>query len=155
MANIPIPQQGQPIDYQYIYQIVNNLNELSTKVTSKFSESVFDNTKSTVNVKESHRMNDFSVVAAYIDVANGTNVNAGSELPFYYTFSDINFKYPPIVTATPVMNKSSEAGKDASVVISNITKGRIDGWIAFNASKAGKVYIGVNIIAFGIPEMPA
>jgi hypothetical protein len=152
MANIPIPQQGQPIDYQYIYQIVNNLNELSTKVTSTFSDSVFDSPVS--KVKESHRMNDFSVVAAYVDVVNGVNVSSGTEKGFHYNF-DINFKYPPIVVATPIMNKSSDAGKDASVVISSITKSRIDGWVAFNASVAGKAYVGVNIMAFGIPEMPA
>ena len=151
MANIPIPQQGQPIDYQYIYQIVENLNELSTKVTSKFSESKFQNIE---NVKETRRMNDLSLVAGYTQVVVDKDVTSSKEFEFTYNF-DVNFKYVPVVTVTPVMITTTEAGKDVSVVISSVTKSQVKGFVAFNAAKKGKASVGVNIIAVGIPEIPA
>lgn len=151
MANIPIPQQGQPIDYQYIYQIVENLNELSTKVSSKFSESKFNNSE---GVKETRRLNDMSVVAGYAIVAQDKDVTSAKEIEFSYNF-DVNFKYVPVVTVTPVMISTTEAGKDVSVVISSVTKSQVRGWVAFNASKKGKASIAVNVIAVGIPEIPA
>lgn len=147
MANIPIPQQGQPIDYQYIYQIVNALNELSTKVTSKFSESIFDNGK--VFVKEKHRLNDMSLVAGYKEIST-VDATQNKVQPFEYIFG-INFKYPPIVTATPILVQDTDAGKDCSIVINTVTNSNMTGYVAFNATKAGKATVGVNIIAVGIP----
>lgn len=147
MANLPIPQQGQPIDYQYIYQIVNTLNELSTKVTSKFSESIFDNGKE--NVKEKHRLNDLSVVAGYKSIGS-VDATKDKERMFSYTFG-VNFKYPPIVTATPIMLENTNAARDCSVVISSVTRSTVTGYIAFNATKSGKANIGVNIVAIGVP----
>jgi hypothetical protein len=147
MANLPIPQQGQPIDYQYIYQIVNTLNELSTKVTSKYSESLFDNGKE--NVSEKHRLNDLSVIAGYksIGVVDATK---DKEQYFSYNFQ-VNFKYPPIVTATPIMIENTNAARDCAVVISAVTRSSVTGYVSFNATKSGKANVGVNILAFGIP----
>jgi hypothetical protein len=148
MANIPIPQQGQPIDYQYIYQIVDALNGLSTKVTSKFSESKFDNG----TIKETHRLNDLAVVAGYVEVTNNTNVNAKTELPFTYNFNN-NYKYPPVVTATPVLIKNTNAGRDSSVVINDVSTSRVTGYVSFNGAGTEKASVGVNIIAIGIPNI--
>lgn len=147
MANIPIPQQGQPIDYQYIYQIVETLNGLSTKVSSKFSESKFDNG----TVKETHKLNDMTMVAGYAVVVTNTLINVNTEFPFTYDFN-MNFKYPPIVTATPKITVNSNGAKDSSAVISEVTTSRVTGFIAFNAAKSEKVSVGVNIIAIGIPQ---
>lgn len=149
MANIPIPQQGQPIDYQYIYQIVEQLNELSTKVTSKFSESIFNNKD---NVKESHRMNDLSMIAGYVEVARDKDVTADKEIAFTYNFG-VNFKYAPVVTATVALISNTDAGRDATVVINDVQKTRVTGYVAFNAAKKGKASVGVNLIIVGVPVL--
>jgi hypothetical protein len=147
MANIPIPQQGQPIDYQYIYQIVDTLNELSTKVTSKFSESKFQNKQ---GANETHRLNDMSMVAGYALVKENADATSEKEIKFDYAFG-VTFKYPPVVTVTPIMLQDTAAGRDVSVVIKDITTTNMNGFISFNASKKGKASIGVNIIAIGVP----
>lgn len=147
MANIPIPQQGQPIDYQYIYQIVDSLNELNTKVTSKFSESTFHNKD---GVKESHRLNDLSMIAGYVEVVRGKDVTSEKEIGFSYNFN-VNFKYPPVVTASTILIENTNAGRDATVVINDVSRSRVTGYVSFNASKKGKASVGVNIIAVGIP----
>lgn len=147
MANIPIPQQGQPIDYQYIYQIVDVLNELSTKVTSKFSESRFQNKQ---GANETHRLNDMSMVAGYKQVVLSIDATSQKEVKFDYDFG-ITFKYPPVVTVTPILIEDTAAGRDVSVVIRNVTTTNMDGFVSFNASKTGKSSIGVNIIAMGVP----
>jgi hypothetical protein len=146
MANIPIPQQGQPIDYQYIYQIVEQLNELSTKVTSKFAPSKFNNRE---NVNETHRLNDLSLVAGYVSIPT-LDVTQGTEKSFEYIFG-VNFKYPPVVTVTPYMTTNTDAARDTSVVISDITTSKMTGYVSFNSTKAGKASVGVNIIAVGVP----
>lgn len=147
MANIPIPQQGQPIDYQYIYQIVDNLNELSTKVTSKFSESKFQNKQ---GISETHRLNDLSVVAGYKEVVVAKDVTSEKEIGFSYDFG-VTFKYPPVVTASPILIENTNAGRDVAVVINDISTTRMTGYVSFNAAKTGKASVGVNIIAIGVP----
>lgn len=147
MANIPIPQQGQPIDYQYIYQIVENLNELSTKVTSKFSESKIQNK---AGINETHRLNDLSVVAGYKEVVSGKDVTSEKEISFSYDFG-VTFKYMPVVTASPILIENTNAGRDVAVVINDVSTTRVTGYVSFNASKTGKASVGVNIIAIGVP----
>ncbi len=147
MANIPIPQQGQPIDYQYIYQIVDNLNELSTKVTSKFSESKFHNKQ---GINETHRLNDLSVVAGYKEVVSGVDVTANKEVGFFYDFG-ITFKYPPVVTISPILIENTNAGRDVAAVVNDVSTTRVTGYVSFNASKTGKASVGINIIAIGVP----
>jgi hypothetical protein len=147
MANIPIPQQGQPIDYQYIYQIVDNLNELSTKVTSKFSESKFQNKQ---GISETHRLNDLSVVAGYKEVVTNYDATANSEPSFSYDFG-VTFKYPPVVTISPILIENTNSGRDVSCIVNNVTTTSMTGYISFNASKSGKASVGVNIIAIGVP----
>jgi len=148
MANIPIPQAGQPIDYNYIYQIVDAVNALSTKLSSKFSESQFDNGTQ----QETRRLNDMSVVAGYTPINNGAeiSVNAGTEVQFSYDFKN-NFKYAPVVTVTPKLIRNTAPARDMSVVISSITTSKVSGYVSFNDSASGKATVGLNIIAVGIP----
>jgi hypothetical protein len=140
MANIPIPQQGQPIDYQYIYQIVDALNDLSTKVSSKFSESSFTND----TVKEKHRLNDMSVDVGMDTYSDTDSKNAISKT---HSFA-INFKYPPIVTATIVDPTGNQA---CWVTIDHITTSSMHYYIWFRDPGSKAVTGKVHIQAIGIP----
>jgi hypothetical protein len=142
MANIPIPQQGQPIDYQYIYQIVDNLNEISTKINSKFSESRFDNG----TIKEKHRLNDLAVDAGTKDYSASDSKGA---IWGTHNFG-ITFKYPPVVTATitdPTGNKA------CWVTTMSGTTSSIQYYVWFRDKGSSAVAGKIHFQAIGIPEI--
>lgn len=146
MAKIPLPERGQPVDLTYIGQIVKAVNELSTQVTTTNNKYVTIDTPTTA-VKENVKTSDMRVIGAYRDISNKT-VIAGSQGTFSVSFS--SFKFPPVVTATLVNVSGTDAGRDASVVLTSVTASGVEGVVTFNT--AGSVSVGVNIIAIGIPN---
>jgi hypothetical protein len=147
MAKIPSPEPGQPIDVSYIDQIVRAINDLSVQVSPAIYQYV------TVDVPnftpQSAKISETRVIAGYVDVVKSSNQSVGSQQPFSYQFKP-EFKYPPIVTASPINIGGTEAGKNISVVIKTISSSRVDGVVNFNSS--GDVSVGVNLIIFGIPN---
>lgn len=147
MARIPSPEPGQPIDVSYIDQIVRAINDLSVQVSPAIYKYV------TVDVpnftSQSAKISETRVIAGYIDVVKSSNQSVGSQQSFSYQIKP-EFKYPPIVTASPVNSGDTEAGKNVNVVIKKITTSRVDGIVNFNSS--GDVSVGVNLIIFGIPN---
>ena len=63
---------------------------------------------------------------------------------------DINFKYAPIVSATPINIAGTPAGQNVTVVVNKISQSRIEGVVRFNAS--GDLSLAVHLIAIGIPN---
>lgn len=147
MAKIPTPDRGQPLDVSYIYYIVDAINELaSQQVSATYKYSSID----TIAGPQNSLITDTKIVAGEATIyATETDVAAGKTEPFSYSFKN-EYKYPPIVTATPVLVSSTGSGRDVSVVIESITTARIDGKITFNSS--GKAALKINIIAVGVPN---
>mgnify|MGYP006266999025 CR=1 FL=1 len=147
MAKISPPEPGQPIDVAYIDQIVRTLNDVSIQVSPAIYKYV------TVDVpkfaSQSAKISETRVIAGYVDVVTSSNQAAGGQQTFSYQFSP-EFKYPPIVTATPVNIGGGDAGKNVTVVLRQPTTSRVDGVVNFNV--AGEVSIGVNLIIVGIPN---
>jgi len=118
MAKIPSPEPGQPIDVSYIDQIVRAINDLSVQVSPAIYKYV------TVDVpnftSQSAKISETRVIAGYVDVVKSSNQSVGSQQPFSYQFKP-EFKYPPIVTASPVNIGGTEAGKNINVVIKTIS----------------------------------
>jgi len=146
MAKIPLPERGQPLDLSYIYQIANAVNEISSDISPSVYKYVTVDTPA--SGKQGLRASETRVIAGYIEVSPNADVLAGSSQSFTYDFST-DFKYPPIVTAT-ILNTGSDTGNDVSVVLNSITTSNIKGTVRFNVG--GKVTVGVNIIAVGIPN---
>lgn len=148
MARIPLPERGQPLDLSYIYTMANAINDISSKSGSAYNYvSVDTNT----NGRQNANVSDSKFVAGYLEVFNNSTVTAGSTATFKYSFSaGQEFKYPPVVTASPVNIGKTDAGKNVSIVLTSVTKSDVSGEINFN--KAGNVSIGINIIAIGIPN---
>ncbi len=146
MAKIPSPEPGQPIDVSYIDQIVRAINDLSIQVSPAIYKYV------TVDVpnftSQSAKISETRVIAGYKDVFQGSQ-SVGGQKDFFYPFSP-EFKYPPIVTASPVNIGGTDAGKNISVVIKSVTTSRVDGVVNFNVN--GDVNVGVNLIIVGIPN---
>ena len=80
-------------------------------------------------------------------MTNNSSQNAGDEVSFSYPFSD--FKFAPIVTATPVNVTNTPAGKNVSVILKPVTTTKVEGVVKFNTT--GEATIGVNLLIVGIP----
>ncbi len=147
MAKVPLPDRGQPLDLSYIYQLaeaINNLSNQLSPVNAKYTS------VDTVNSgKQTVRTSDTRIVGGIVKITNSTVSTPGSEQSFTYSFSD--FAYAPIVTATPIITDTAntQASKDVSVILKEVTTGRVDGIVKFGS--AGVASIGVNLVIIGIP----
>lgn len=147
MSKIPLPERGQPLDVQYIYQIADALNSISDQVSSStYKYATLDTTSAG---KQSVKTSDLRVIGGYIDVATSTTVTVAQEQTFKYSFTS-DFKYAPIVTATPINVGNTPSGSDVRVVITSVTTSGITGIVKFGTG--GDLSVGVNLIAIGIPN---
>lgn len=146
MSRIPTPDRGQPIDVSYIYQIVEAVNELSAKSSSStYKYGSIDTSDGQQNLL----INEAKVVAGEkVIYQTATSVTADTTTTFSYPFKG-QFKYIPVVTATPVLMTGTTAGIEARVVITSVTTTSVDGVVKF--SSGGSAALKVNLIAVGIP----
>jgi hypothetical protein len=147
MAKLPLPERGQPLDVAYIYQVVNALNELSTQVSPATYKYV---TIDTPNLgKQSVKASEARIIGGYKEVANNSTYNSGQQVNRTYEFGT-DFKYVPVVTATPINIGGTEAGKNVSVVLTSVTTSKVDFDVTFNST--GNLSIAVNFLIVGIPQ---
>jgi hypothetical protein len=150
MSNIPVPERGQPLDLTYIYQIARTVNQLSLQ--SSFSANRFASidVPGTQLPRQDIKVTDSRIVAGYKEVTSSTATTQETSVPFFYDFPAADFKYPPIVTATPVNVSGTETGRDVVIVLKQATTSRVEGIVRFGV--AGNSTIGINIIAIGVPN---
>ena len=147
MAKVPLPDRGQPLDLSYIYQLaeaINNLSNQLSPVNAKYT------TVDTVNSgKQTIRTSDSRIVGGFINITNSSSNTPDNEHEFTYPFSD--FAYAPIVTATPIVTDTvnTQASKDVTVILTNVTTSRVDGVVKFGTT--GVASIGINLVIVGIP----
>lgn len=147
MAKVPLPERGQPLDVTYLYQLADAVNDISTQVSSAtYNYTTID----TVSAgKQNIKTSEARVIGGYIEVANNTPITAATDKTFSYDFPS-DFKYPPIVTATPVNFGNTAAGQDVVVVLKTVTTSRIEGIVRFGTG--GTASVSVNLIIVGIPN---
>jgi hypothetical protein len=145
--SIPLPERGQPLDVTYIYTMAQAISDLQAKVSSaNYNTATVDTIGSD---KAEIRTSDLKVIASRVEIFNNTTVTPTTEKDFSYSFTT-NFKYAPIVTATPVNVGNTPAGKNVSVILKNITTSRVEGSVKFGAS--GDLSVWVNLIIVGVPN---
>lgn len=147
MAILPVPERGQPLDVTYIYQIVKAINDLSEQVSPGTYKYVTLDTPTAG--KQSVKASEARIIGGYVQVTTSQTQTAGSSQPFSYNFSS-EFKFAPIVTATPINIGNTDAGKDVTVTLKSISTSKVEGLVKFNA--AGDTSIGVNLVIIGIPN---
>jgi hypothetical protein len=147
MAKVPLPERGQPLDVPYIYKLVDTLNQLSTEVSSAtYNYATID----TVSAgKQSVKTSETRIIGGYVEVANNSTVTAASDKTFSYDFPS-DFKYSPIVTATPVNIGNTPAGQNVSVILKTVTTSKVEGVVRFGAS--GDLSLAVHLVIIGIPN---
>jgi hypothetical protein len=147
MAKLPTPDRGQPLDVSYIYQVVDAINDISEQIsTATYKYASIGSTSGTENVL----ITDTKVVAGTVDIYSTlTDVTPGLTVDKSFSFGTGEFKYPPIVTATPVLTSQSQNGSNLSVTIKQITTSRVDLSVTFFGT--GKAALKLNLIAIGLP----
>jgi hypothetical protein len=147
MAILPVPERGQPLDVTYIYQIVKAVNDLSEQISPGVYKYVTVDTPT--SGKQSVKASEARVIGGYVQVTTSTTQTAGSSKPFSYAFGT-DFKFAPVVTATPINIGSTDAGKDVTVTINSVSTSKVEGTVKFNTG--GDTSIGINLIVVGIPN---
>jgi hypothetical protein len=145
MARIPVPQRGQPLDVSYIYNLVDTVNQLSDIVGTNQSVTQIQNTKA--GISNTIATGRASILGATVNVATSLQIKTiGEQESFVINY---NFKYPPIVVATPWNTGDTDAGKNVSVVITKVSNSSASFLVRFDAT--GVATVDVNVLAIGIP----
>jgi hypothetical protein len=150
MANIPVPERGQPLDLTYIYQIANAVNQLSLQSSYSANKFVSIETPAANVGRQDIKISESRMIGGYHQLSPNANVTTGMAIEFSYSFPGADFKYPPIVTATPINISGTEAGKDVNVILTLVTTSKVEGVVKFGTS--GTASIGINILAIGVPN---
>jgi hypothetical protein len=147
MSILPVPERGQPLDVTYIYQIVKAINDLSVQVSPSTYKYVTVDTPT--SGKQSVKASEARIIGGYVQVTTSTTQTAGSSQSFSYDFST-DFKFAPVVTATPINVGNTDAGKDVTVTLKSVSTSRVEGTVKFNTG--GDTSIGINLVIIGIPN---
>ena len=147
MSKIPLPERGQPLDVQYMYQLADAVNSISDQVSSSTYKYATVDTASAG--KQNVKTSELRIIGGYLDVATNTTVTVSQEISFSYSFKS-DYKYAPIVTATPVNVGNTPSGIDVRVIISSVTTSNVSGVVKFGTG--GQASVGINLIIVGIPN---
>jgi hypothetical protein len=141
MAKVPsLPSNGQPIDTQYIYDIVNSLISINSELASYGSSSI--RSEKTVSKSKTNSISfDAQTVTA---VSSGSEVKKGESKTGSVSFSTF-FNKTPVVTATLVAKGTTTV--KATVTITAVDTTSVYYKIDFDSS--GKTTLDLNIIAIG------
>ena len=145
MAKLTVPQRGQPLDVSYMYSLVETVNQLSDIVgtTQNVTQIVASDGKS--NTVATGRA---GIVGITTNVASSKTITTSeNQIPFTVSYS---FKYPPIVVATPFNTGNTDAGKNVSVVITQVSSTSASFLVRFDTT--GVATVDVNVLAIGIPN---
>lgn len=147
MAKIPLPERGQPIDVAYLYQMASAVNTLSDKV----SDTIYNYTSVDTPAagKQNIKTSQSRIVAGVYRLDSFSEQQATSTKTFTYSWTT-EFKYPPVVSATPVNRISGGAGDQTSVVITQVTTSSVSGIVRFNAS-GNNISVDIHLLMIGIP----
>lgn len=146
MAKLPLPDRGQPLDVTYMYAVASAVNDIATEISSATYN--YTDVKTREAGDQTITTAQARIVCGYVDVVTNENVIAGTTKTFSYGYNS-DFKYAPIVTATPVNTGSTPIGNEVQITLTAITTGRVDGILKFN--QTGIASVSINIMAIGIP----
>lgn len=141
MAILPLPQRGQPIDYDYMYQLTDAINKLSNQVQKATSGNIIDKDatgRGAVKVPGSETL----IVAKKVS-KTFKRQDANREITVDF---GANFAYPPVVT-TSVLIPTAQPGYGLARIIS-ITQTSVT--LRLQTDADGTKDAIVQIIAVGI-----
>lgn len=142
MAQVPsLPSNGQPIDTQYVYDIVSSLISINGELATTGYSDVQASNSSDINVKT----NNLKFQAKSQNVVNSASVSKNAP-----TTGQVFFKTPftqtPIATATLVSKTTSSQG--ATLTITGVDNSAV--YYTVNYTTSGKTTLDINVIAIGV-----
>jgi hypothetical protein len=141
MGAIPLPERGQPLDLNYLYEVVNQLNNITNTVTSK------SNAISRINSQSLTTSN--LVIFGDSKPFSADNVAINSNTTVTFNFNQ-PFKFPPVIVCSIENRLNNSIGQN---VVSTVTQVNNSGaTVNLRFGTAGVVGLVVNIIAIGIPN---
>jgi len=143
MARVPLPERGQPLDVSYIYSLAQAINDVSVAVSDG------SNHTSKINA-QSLQTSNTRFVATTQQVSSGEAAKGGDLITNNEFSFDYEFKYPPVVTISPVNVGMNDEGANVIVSIKEVTTSKVVYDVLYNTT--GTVSISVNIIAIGVPN---
>ena len=117
MAILPLPQRGQPIDYDYLYQIAESINKLATQVSSTNAGNVIDSSAGVV--KTNVTIGETLIVAKKVNVSVTGSLAVNTAKSFTIEFGTA-FKYPPVVTLTALRNSTNNTANVDILVLTSM-----------------------------------
>jgi hypothetical protein len=148
MGNIVrIPNPGQPIDATYLFELANAINKVASQIATSPTAQILTVDTQTAG-KQSIKTSEARIIGGYKEVVSNS-VSANAVVSWSYEFA-ADFKYPPIVTATPISVVGSDAGSSVSVMIKAVGQNSVSGTVTFAGS--GNLTVGLNLILIGIPN---
>jgi len=138
MAAIPLPERAQPLDVNYLYDMVSQINSITNTIAVRATSTSRINTNSdtTSNLKFYAETKSIST----------TNASGNGTESFFFNYPE--FKFTPVVTITVVNNTGSSAGDNVIATLRNVGTSRCEGVVRFNVS--GAVNLSINMTAIGI-----
>lgn len=138
MGAISLPERGQPLDVTYIYDMANQINNLTNTISlrSTSSSRINENSDATSNLK----------FYAATKTLSTTNASGNTTESFFFTYPE--FRFTPVTTIAVVNNSGSTAGDDVTASLRTVTTSRSEGVVRFGTS--GAVNLSINIIVVGI-----
>ena len=145
MAILPLPQRGQPIDYDYLYQMTEAINKVSSQLTVTTAGNSID---TSAGVTRKHvPLGQTVIVAKKHNLNLATSSAATVDREFEILFETM-FDYPPVVTVTPKRNPTSNDSQVDVLVLTSITTTGVKGII--NTTSNGVLNVELQMIAIGI-----
>lgn len=137
MAYTPsLPSNGQPIDTQYIYDIVRSLIEINTTISSTGESNIQD--------YPSQKTSEIKVQAKTVNIINSETVTDKTSKTGQISFKT-QFNQIPIVTATLV-------SRGSNTVKTNLTITGVDTsavYYKIDFTNTGITTLDINVIAVG------
>lgn len=138
---ISLPERGQPLDVNYIYEMANQIYQLQKEVTNTSTNVSRINGIGVTNSRVIFYAN--SITMTYPNVISGESREFEAPLQGFTT--------PPLVTAT-ILNTpgatSTNAGDAATLVLTLVSNDTVKGKIRFGTP--GPISLIINILAIGI-----
>lgn len=141
MGILTAPNTSHPIDSDYIAQIVQQVNTLTTLVGDR--STAYSNVAGT-SVKTS----ELKFFATTVNVVASSTKTDGDIID--YTVNYPPFSGQPVITASILSGSSSNIGDDATIVFKNVSSQQATMRVTFN--RGGTLNIYVNVIAVGFSE---
>lgn len=146
MPQISPPEKGQPLDIDYLYEIVSSINDINNQLAPANSAAVSKVAGSDSTRPDSIKTASLKFFAIEVPVASG-KVSAGGIITRTVQFSS-NFLYAPIVTVSPIIKNYRDQSKNCIATIENVTTSGVDIVFTFTAN-ADNVAVNAHIIAIG------